>query len=90
MKQAEQSRNVTHSLYFSTQDRAVVLQCTQKITKSIQQLYKSIQEPEKEGCASSAERVQSSLFRLASNLPKINVCSLKLVLYIYILPNEFS
>lgn len=59
------------SLYSPPQDRETVLQCTEQITRTIQQLCRSIQEPEKEECVSSAEKVKLSVVRLASHLPKV-------------------
>uniref|UniRef100_V5GWK4 ARF GTPase-activating protein GIT2 n=1 Tax=Anoplophora glabripennis TaxID=217634 RepID=V5GWK4_ANOGL len=70
LKQNEQTRNTTQSLYSSPQDRQTVLQCTEQITRTIQQLCKSIQEPEKEDCVPSAEKVKYSIAKLASHLPK--------------------
>ncbi|KAJ8960016.1 hypothetical protein NQ318_009452 [Aromia moschata] len=70
LKQSEQSRNTTQSLYSSPQDRETVLQCTEQITRTIQQLCRSIQEPDKEECVTSAEKVKFSIVKLASHLPK--------------------
>ncbi|XP_023014310.1 ARF GTPase-activating protein GIT1 [Leptinotarsa decemlineata] len=69
-KQSESGRNVTQSLYSMSQNRETILQCTEQITRTIQQLCRSIQEPDKEECAASAEKVKSSIVKLASFLPK--------------------
>ncbi|KAJ8917783.1 hypothetical protein NQ315_010689 [Exocentrus adspersus] len=70
LKQNEQIRPTTQSLYSSPHDRQTVLQCTEQITRTIQQLCKSIQEPDKEECVASAEKVKYSIVKLASHLPK--------------------
>ncbi|KAJ8933936.1 hypothetical protein NQ314_013692 [Rhamnusium bicolor] len=70
LKQNDQGRNTTQSLYSSPQDRETVLQCTEQITRTIQQLCRSIQEPDKEECVSSAEKVKFSIVKLASHLSK--------------------
>lgn len=81
MKQNEQARSTTQSLYSSPQDRQTVLQCTEQITRTIQQLCKSIQEPDKEDCVASAEKVKYSIGKLASHLPKVirNIFYIKLL-----------
>ncbi|CAG9861800.1 unnamed protein product [Phyllotreta striolata] len=61
----------TQSLYSSPQNRETILQCTEHITRTIQQLCKSIQEPDKEDCVTSAEKVKMSIVKLASVLPKL-------------------
>lgn len=71
LKQSDQTRSTTQSLYSSPQDRQTVLQCTEQITRTIQQLCKSIQEPDKEDCVASAEKVKYSIGKLASHLPKV-------------------
>ncbi|XP_028138222.1 ARF GTPase-activating protein Git [Diabrotica virgifera virgifera] len=60
----------TQSLYSSPQNRETILKCTEQITWTIQHLCKAIQEPDKEECVSSAEKVKVSVCRLASFLPK--------------------
>ncbi|CAH1112515.1 unnamed protein product [Psylliodes chrysocephalus] len=61
----------TQSLYSSPQNRETILQCTEQITRTIQELCKAIQEPDKEECVTSAEKVKVSVVRLASVLPKV-------------------
>lgn len=63
----------TQSLYSSPQNRETILQCTEQITRTIQELCKAIQEPDKEECVTSAEKVKVSVVRLASVLPKVLV-----------------
>nr|CAI5825068.1 unnamed protein product [Callosobruchus analis] len=70
LKYGDPTRNTMHSSYVSTQDRETVLQCTEQITRTIQNLCRSIQDPEKEECVSSAEGVKLAIIRLASHLPK--------------------
>ncbi|CAG9821959.1 unnamed protein product [Phaedon cochleariae] len=80
VKQMEGSRSTTQSLYSMPQNRETILQCTEQITKTIQQLCRSIKEPEKEECASSAEKVKLSILKLASYLPKETEERMKLML----------
>ncbi|KAG5880540.1 hypothetical protein JTB14_026773 [Gonioctena quinquepunctata] len=70
MKPTESARSVTQSLYSTPQNRETILQCTEQITRTIQHLCRSIQEPDKEDCAASAEKVKSSILKLASYLTK--------------------
>ncbi|XP_019868941.1 ARF GTPase-activating protein Git isoform X2 [Aethina tumida] len=64
-----QTRNTTQSLY-DCNNRKTVLECTEHITRSIQQLCKSIQEPERQECSENAVNVKLSIVKLASNLPE--------------------
>lgn len=70
LKQNENVRNTSPGLYSSPQDRETVLQCTEQITRTIQQLCKSIQEPEKEECVASGEKVKIAISKLAGTLSK--------------------
>ncbi|XP_056640108.1 ARF GTPase-activating protein Git [Diorhabda sublineata] len=60
----------TQSLYSSPQNRETILQCTEQITRTIQHLCKTIQEPGQEECVTSSEKVKVSVCKLASFLPK--------------------
>lgn len=81
MKQNELVRNTAYCVNFSPHDREIVLQCTEQITRTIQQLCNSIQEPDKEECVPSAERVKLSIVRLASHLPKVSEITSKILHY---------
>ncbi|KAL1494896.1 hypothetical protein ABEB36_010410 [Hypothenemus hampei] len=70
LKQNENVRNTSPGLYASPYDRETVLQCTEQITRSIQQLCNSIQEPEKEECVTNAEKVKVAIGKLAATLSK--------------------
>lgn len=74
LKQGDPGRNTSQSLYSTSQGRETILQCTEQITRTIQQLCKCIQEPDKEECVVSAEKVKVSVVRLASHLPKVSNC----------------
>lgn len=70
---SEQNRTnaLTQSLYSSSsQDKQTVIECTELITRSIQQLCISIQKPD--DCVSSGEKVKFAVLRLATILPKDN------------------
>lgn len=71
IKQNDQSRNATQSLYGSAQDKQTVFECTELITRSIQQLCKSLQD--KDDCVASGEKVKFAVARLATILPKVSV-----------------
>ncbi|EFA09439.1 ARF GTPase-activating protein Git [Tribolium castaneum] len=70
IKQNDQLRNATQSLYGTAQDKQTVFECTELITRSIQQLCKSIQDRDKEDCVDSGEKVKFAVLRLATILPK--------------------
>ncbi|XP_066152065.1 ARF GTPase-activating protein Git [Euwallacea fornicatus] len=70
MKQNENVRNTSPGVYSSPRERENVLQCTEQITRTIQQLCKCIQEPEKEECVSSGEKVKVAIMKLAGTLSK--------------------
>ncbi|KAH1012346.1 ARF GTPase-activating protein Git [Dendroctonus ponderosae] len=70
LKQNDNARNTSPGIYSSPYDRETVLQCTEQITRTIQQLCKSIQEPEKEECVANGEKVKSAIVKLAGTLSK--------------------
>lgn len=73
LKQNDQSRNATQSLYGTNQDKQTVIECTELITRSIQQLCKSIVDRDKEDCVASGEKVKFAVLRLATILPKVSI-----------------
>ncbi|CAH0554454.1 unnamed protein product [Brassicogethes aeneus] len=56
--------------FYDCDDRKKVLECTEQITRSIQNLCKSIQEPERGECPEQAVEVKLSIVKLSSNLPE--------------------
>lgn len=83
LKQSEQSRNATQSLYGTAQDKQTVFECTELITRSIQQLCKNMQD-NREECVASGEKVKFAVARLASILPKVSRIALSSILQTFI------
>lgn len=75
LKQNEQSRNATQSLYGTSHDKQTVFECTELITRSRQQLCKNMQD-NREECMASGEKVKFAVVRLASILPKVSTINL--------------
>lgn len=72
MKQTDNVRNTSPSMYSSPHERETVLQCTEQITRTIQNLCKTIQEPEKEQCVASGDKVKAAIIKLADTLSKVS------------------
>jgi G protein-coupled receptor kinase interacting protein 2 len=70
MKQNEQTRNTTQSLYGIVPDSQTIIDCTNLITKSIQHLCKTINDRDNEDCLASGEKVKIAIAKLATILPK--------------------
>ncbi|XP_030764159.1 ARF GTPase-activating protein GIT2 [Sitophilus oryzae] len=69
-KQGDNIRNTSPGLYSMSPDREIVLQCTEQVTRTIQQMYKSIQVPENEDCVVHGEKVKAAIVKLATTLSK--------------------
>ncbi|KRT81895.1 Ankyrin repeat-containing protein [Oryctes borbonicus] len=72
IKQNDQVRTTTSLYSNSTQIEQMVQQCTEQITKSIQQLIHCIQGPDRENCLLYADKVRYAVTQLSATIPEDN------------------
>ncbi|KAF5292593.1 hypothetical protein FQA39_LY13926 [Lamprigera yunnana] len=65
MKQSENSRGITQSLYAGPKNQTV-MHCTEQVTKGIQQLWQYIQGPQREDCVNCADRIKMAVKQLTT------------------------
>ncbi|KAI4461175.1 g protein-coupled receptor kinase interacting arfgap [Holotrichia oblita] len=72
MKQTDQIRTTTSLYNNSSQIEQVIQQCTEQITKSIQQLIQCIQGSDRENCLLYADKVRYAVTHLSAIIPEDN------------------
>lgn len=71
MKQTDQIRTTTSLYNNSSQIEHVIQQCTEQITKSIQQLIQCIQGSDRENCLLYADKVRYAVTHLSAIIPEV-------------------
>lgn len=71
LKEFDQARSGVHNYYSERHSRQPIEMLTANITKSVQQLWKCLNESSIDECIPKAEKVKIATAKLIANLPRV-------------------